>query len=130
MPIATTRELCTALAVAVCAGGTSSSALAARSPTHQEARAVRYALAHDARTCCTGRARIVGIRISSVAGQFAAAQVEWLDAKGRVDQTETALLWRGVQRWAVIDAGSENIGCGLINAAVRRDLMGTALCAH
>jgi hypothetical protein len=91
---------------------------------------VRFALAHDARTCCSGQARVVRIRISSAATGFAAARVESLDAKGRVSQVEAVLLWRGVERWAVIDAGSENIGCGLISAAVRRDLFGTALCAR
>lgn len=34
----------------------------------------------------------------------------------------------GTKRWAVIDAGTDFLGCDYVTAAVRKDLFGSALC--
>jgi len=99
---------------------------AARPPTTSEAAAIRDAIAHDARTCCgRGKYRVVDIRVSSVNRSFATATVQPL---GKAYQGAYALLWRGTKRWAVIDAGTDFLGCNFITAAVRKDIFGTALC--
>lgn len=61
-------------------------AIAARGQLPQEAPKIKLALAHDARTCCPGRERVARIRVSSADPAFAAANIEWLDARGRVMQ--------------------------------------------
>lgn len=104
-------------------------AAAARKPTATEVTAIRFALAHDARTCCARpESRVTGIVVSTADPQFSTAEVQRLDKSGRVLGVTDALLWRGTKRWAVIDAGSDAIGCGFVSAKVRRDLFGTALC--
>jgi hypothetical protein len=99
---------------------------AARLPSPSEAAGIRYAIAHDARTCCgRGKYRVVDIRVSSVNRSFASATVEPLS---KAYQGAYALLWRGTKRWAVIDAGTDFLGCDLVTAAVRKDLLGSPIC--
>jgi hypothetical protein len=101
-------------------------AAADRAPSPSEAAGIRYAVAHDARTCCgRGKYRVVDIRISSVNGAFATATVQPLST---IYQGAYALLWRGTKRWAVIDAGTDFLGCDYVDVAVRKDLFGSALC--
>jgi hypothetical protein len=102
------------------------SATASRPPTSSEAAGIRYAIAHDARTCCgRGRYRVVDIRVSSVNRSFASATVQPL---GKAHQGAYALLWRGTKRWAVIDAGTDFLGCDFVTAGVRKDLFGSPIC--
>ena len=101
-------------------------ASADRSPSPSEAAGIRYAVAHDARTCCgRGQYRVVDIRVSLVNGAFATATVQPLS---KTHQGAYALFWRGTKRWAVIDAGTDFLGCDYVTAAVRKDLFGSAIC--
>ena len=80
-------------------------ATADRSPSPSEAAGIRYAIAHDARTCCgRGTYRVVDIRVSTVDRSFATATVQprSIDYEGAY-----VLLWRGTKRWAVIDVGTD-----------------------
>jgi len=101
-------------------------AIAARSPTPSEAAGIRYAIAHDARTCCRiGKYRVVDIRVSTVDRSFATGTIQPLS---KTYQGAYALLWRGTRRWAVIDVGTDFLGCNYISAPVRKDLFGSAIC--
>ncbi len=69
--------------------------------------------------------RVTHIRVSSVDRSFASAQIQGLSKQSQIAEV---LLWRGTKRWAVIDEGSDFLGCNLVVAAVRKDLFNTALC--
>jgi hypothetical protein len=113
---------CVATALASMAAPVSAS----RVPSPSEASGIRYAIAHDPRTCCgRGRYRVVHIRVSSVDRSFATATV---DPSSKAYQGADVLLWRGTKRWAVIDAGTDFLGCDYVTAAVRKDLFGTTVC--
>ena len=59
----------------------------------------------------------------------AAVAAERGSRNGQPLQGAQVLLWRGITKWAVIDEGSDvGIGCGFVNARVRKDLFKTTLC--
>jgi len=72
------------------------------------------------------RIDVTRVRISTVDGRFAAAHLS--TSNKLIDQPIDVLLWHGVSEWAVITWGTEYLGCGLVRAAVRKDLFGTATC--
>jgi|GEM_PF-1839029 hypothetical protein len=75
--------------------------------------------------CCAEMVRVTHIRVSSADRSFASAQIQGLSKQSQVAEV---LLWRGTKRWAVIDEGSDFLGCNLVVTAVRKDLFNTALC--
>ncbi len=114
-----------ALLAIVVTGG---AALASRAPTRTELAAIQRAVNVYHLSCsgCTWRA--TNVRVSTVDRHFAAAD-ERGSRNGQPLQGAQALLWRGISKWAVIDEGSDvGIGCGLVNARVRKDLFKTTMC--
>jgi hypothetical protein len=112
-------------AAAVCSGG---GALASRAPTRTELAAIQRAVKIYNLSCsgCTWRA--TKVRVSTVDRHFAVA-AERGSRNGQPLQGAQVLLWRGISKWAVIDEGSDvGIGCGFVNARVRKDLFKTAYC--
>ena len=103
-------------------------AAASRVPTRAELAGIQRAVRiyHYSCSGCTWRA--TRVRISTVDRHFAVA-AERGRRNGQPLQGAEVLLWRGISKWAVIDEGSDvGIGCGFVNAKVRKDLFGTALC--
>jgi len=112
-------------AAAMCSGG---AALASRAPTRGELAAIQRAVRIYHLSCsgCTWRA--TKVRVSTVDRHFAVA-AERGSRNGQPLQGAQVLLWRGITKWAVIDEGSDvGIGCGFVNARVRKDLFKTTLC--
>jgi hypothetical protein len=69
--------------------------------------------------------RVVNIRVSTVDPSFATAEIKPLS---KLQQGADAVLSRGTKRCAVIDLGTDFLGCNFLTAAVRKDLFGTTLC--
>ena len=112
-------------AVALCSGGAASGS---RAPTHKEVVGIQQAVKVHNGACsgCTWRA--THVRVSTVDRHFAVAD-EVGRRNGQPLQGAKVLLWHGISKWAVIDEGSDvGIGCGFVNAKVRRDLFKTAYC--
>jgi hypothetical protein len=119
-----------ALLAAVAAAGTCSggAALASRAPKRAELAAIQRAVRIYHLSCsgCTWRA--TRVRVSTVDRHFAVAD-ERGSRNGQPLQGAQVLLWRGITKWAVIAEGSDvGIGCGFVNARVRKDLFKSALC--
>lgn len=108
---------------------TTNVAYGSRKPSNIEKKAIIYAVHHDIRTIWPNAiTSVVGIRVSTVDRRFARAISEGVNRRGRVLASARVLLWHGTKRWAIIDTGSENVGCGLVSAKLRRELLGTSLC--
>jgi len=100
-----------------------------RKPTRTESTRIRYAIRHDVRTTWGGmKTGVVAIRVSTNIRQFAGAVTQAIGKKGKVVQRASVLLWRGTKRWAVLDTGSENVGCGLVSARIREEVFKTSIC--
>ena len=103
---------------------------AARSPRTREAPSIRAAAEVFGRIYYRpsnpARINVTRIRVSTRDSRFAAAHLT--TSKRLIDQPIDLLLWRGISSWAVISWGTEFLGCGLVTAAVRKDLFGTRQC--
>ena len=116
------------LAVAAAVMCSSSPGVASRAPTRTELAGIQRAVKVHNLACegCIWRA--TRIRVSTVDRHFAVA-AERGRLHGQPLQGAEVLLWHGISKWAVIDEGSDiGIGCGFVNAKVRKDLFGTAQC--
>jgi hypothetical protein len=100
-----------------------------RKPTRTEGARIRYAIRHDVRTTWGNmKTGVAEIEVSTINRQFAGVVTQATDKRGKIVQRASVLLWRGTKRWAVLDTGSENVGCGLVNARIREELFQTSIC--
>jgi hypothetical protein len=114
--------------VAIVAGVASHLGHASRGASKVEIKAIGAAVA-GAHVDCRGCTwKVAHVRVSTVDAHFAVAD-EVGRRNGQPIQGAKALLWHGVSKWAVISEGSDvGIGCGYVNAAVRKDLFATSIC--
>lgn len=111
-----------ALAVGILAGSVAGAAIAYRSPTPTERKAIvaavnRFQLKQDCESTHTCRPKVSNIRVSLANQSFAMANV-YVPGIGGAQ----VLLHKLYGTWRVTDIGSSDVGCGKAPKTVRIDL--------
>jgi hypothetical protein len=124
------RPVAIALAITVFALLPSASALASKSATPSQTRALTRAIRTTAVAGIdkipTNRYRVSRVRISTVSKAWATASL--LPTKLSKDTFQSsyvvAVNLAGTSSWAVVDVGSAEVGCGVAPDSVLADLLG------
>jgi hypothetical protein len=122
---------------AVWAGCASASGVANgfRRPSASEAAEIRIAIRAQPNICCANaKQNVTDIRISTVEPRFASAGVVAV-RKGVQIGNAAVFLYRGVrymgrERWAVLDFGTEFVGCWFAAPRIVHQLLGGACPTH
>jgi hypothetical protein len=101
-------------------------AFAWSSPSPAQRRAIVAAIRK--KPAASGVKRVERVRISTVDRQFASAVTVPRDKAGNVLARDSWLVRHYPSGWRVVFVGSDMPPCKVASAAVRRDLLGSAVC--